>query len=277
MNPVSKYYDLTLNHYQRFWHLDDAKAIHYGIWYKDTKKFSEALKNTNYHLSKLLQPKPTDHILDAGCGVGGSALHVAKEYHCSVTGITINAKQVALATQFAKTEGLLDKVDFVHGDYHQLPFQDNHFDAVWTLESMQTSHNKNLLFSEISRVLKPGGKYVVGDMVKSYPFPIKEKPALRIVMHGWAMQDLCTLEELETIADNNGLTMTLAHDDTPLVVKSMKKMYWAGILGAVGTFFYSLFNKPTYYSRFHYKTGIQQYRAYQQGLWQYYTLVFTKK
>ena len=87
---IADYYDQTLNHYQQWWHLDQTLAVHYGFWEKDTKSFKDALINTNNYLMRMADVQKGERILDAGCGVGGSAIYLATERDAKVTGISLS-------------------------------------------------------------------------------------------------------------------------------------------------------------------------------------------
>src|SRR5262245_23183964 len=91
---ISRYYDLSETHYRRIWKLDKSKSLHYGYWDEQTKNFHEALLQINQILADAAEIKPGDIILDAGCGVGGSSVWLAKEKNCKVIGISLNQKQI---------------------------------------------------------------------------------------------------------------------------------------------------------------------------------------
>lgn len=74
---IIDYYDYTIPFYRLFWH-KGTNALHYGIWHDDTKTLQEALINTNEILCDMAHISEHDVVLDAGCGVGGSALWLAK-------------------------------------------------------------------------------------------------------------------------------------------------------------------------------------------------------
>ena len=71
---IADYYNQTLDHYKIWWNLSETQSVHYGIWHPDTPNFNEALRNTNREMATLAGIKPGQHVLDAGCGVGGSSL-----------------------------------------------------------------------------------------------------------------------------------------------------------------------------------------------------------
>ncbi len=79
--------------------------------------------------------KPPAVVLDVGCGVGGSSRHIARRFGSKVTGITLSFLQCEHAQQRSEKEGLSDSTRFLVADALSLPFEDNSFDLVWSLES----------------------------------------------------------------------------------------------------------------------------------------------
>ena len=98
---IEDYYDQTEVHYRMFWKLEKVMGLHYGIWTDKTKNITEAILNTNILLKEMGEIKASDKVLDAGCGIGGSSIFLAKSVGCSVTGISLSKKQVETATKLA--------------------------------------------------------------------------------------------------------------------------------------------------------------------------------
>ncbi|MEZ4935052.1 MAG: class I SAM-dependent methyltransferase [Saprospiraceae bacterium] len=101
---IINYYDHTQPHYRQWWKMEESMGLHYGVWDESVKTLSEAIVNTNAQLAAMGQISQADKVLDAGCGVGGSAIFLAKKYGCEVKGITLSERQVATATEFSKKE-----------------------------------------------------------------------------------------------------------------------------------------------------------------------------
>lgn len=77
---------------------------------------------------------PGKKVLDVGCGVGGSSRHLARNFGCSVSGITLSPVQAQHATERSEKAGLAELTDFQVADALDLPFPDSSFDLVWSLE-----------------------------------------------------------------------------------------------------------------------------------------------
>jgi tocopherol O-methyltransferase len=76
---IERYYDLSEVHYRLHWNLDKSRSLHYGYWDASTKNFHEALLNINKIIAQHAHISKDDVALDAGCGVGGSAIWMAKK------------------------------------------------------------------------------------------------------------------------------------------------------------------------------------------------------
>jgi len=74
-------------------------------------------------------------VVDVGCGIGGSSRHIAKKFGCMAQGITLSPYQSARGNELAKEQGLSDRVSFQVADALDMPFEDDSFDLVWSLES----------------------------------------------------------------------------------------------------------------------------------------------
>lgn len=112
-------------------------------------------------MSRDLGLKKGKKVLDIGCGRGRVANHMASHSGASVTGINIDPDQLEAANRFAKGNGMSDLCHFQRGDLNEtLPFPDNSFDSVYEIQAVfSLAKDPVKVFSEIHRVLKPGGKF----------------------------------------------------------------------------------------------------------------------
>jgi tocopherol O-methyltransferase len=136
-------------------------------------------------LERSALPKGSE-VLDVGCGIGGTTRHLAKNYGCKVTGVTISGRQVEIAKKLtleasgAQQEGQKDtfklgdgSVRFIEldaekmGDFFSTEPNVAKFDCVWISEAMSHLPNKQLFFQNAAKLLNTGGKLVVADWFKS--------------------------------------------------------------------------------------------------------------
>jgi arsenite methyltransferase len=113
----------------------------------------------------------SSRVLDIACGSGESLLLLAEMYGCAVTGIDLSEKKVLAAREAADRKALTQRPQFLLSDAEDLPFVDDAFDAILSECSFSLLPNKERAASEISRVLKRGGSFVITDIVSR---PAKE-------------------------------------------------------------------------------------------------------
>ena len=123
------------------------------------------------HLGDVIALGSDDRVLDLACGRGRSAIHLANVFGCTVTGIDFGAENIAAAEALAGESGVTHLTTFREGDAERLPFDNGAFDAVVSECSFCTFPDKTTAASEMARVLRPGGRLGLTDMVVRGPLP----------------------------------------------------------------------------------------------------------
>ena len=103
-------------------------------------------------------------VLDVGCGLGGSCRYLASEFGCYATGLDITEEYCQVAKMLSDRVGLAESTEFHCGSALEMPFPNASFDLVWTEHAQMNIRDKDLLYSEISRVLKRGGTFAFHDV-----------------------------------------------------------------------------------------------------------------
>ncbi|MEN9523571.1 MAG: hypothetical protein RL065_1948 [Bacteroidota bacterium] len=223
---IIQYYQRTEWVYRNFWKLDKSMGLHFGFWDENVNTLSDAILNQNKVMAALIDIKASNKVLDAGCGVGGSAIYLAKNVGCNVTGITITPKQIQSANEYAAKENILDKVCFEEMDFTKTNFADESFDVVWAIESVCHANNKNEFLSEAFRLLKKGGKLIVADYfpTKDNFTELEKKQVYTNGLNGWAVDEMCNGNKFNEVSKKLGFTNSTFINADKYVVKSVKKL-----------------------------------------------------
>jgi tocopherol O-methyltransferase len=188
---VVEYYRETAVDYRFFLGLDDHLGIHFGYYDTGDLSCDEGIANMNRMLAVRAGIRPGMEVLDAGCGIGGSALWLARQLGARVTGITLLEEQRARASELARIHEVGDRVRFLVGDYARTGLPAGSFDVVWGLESICHAPDKREFLREARRVLRPGGTVIVADGFRhDRPYAPTEEALMRRWLSGWAVPDL---------------------------------------------------------------------------------------
>ena len=161
---IRSHYDLATPFYRLLW----GPHIHHGLWsaedalrqhpHASPRAAQEALTDT---LATLADIQRGQHVLDVGCGMGGSSIRLGKHRQCQVTGITLSGVQRRWATLAARLQGVADSVCFQRADVEQVTFEPASFDVVWSIECTEHLFDKAAFFRRASGWLRPGGRIAI--------------------------------------------------------------------------------------------------------------------
>ncbi len=232
------YYDETWLDYRVLWLNPDNLAVHFGYTDASTRSHTDALKNMNRVLADRVQIQRGERVLDAGCGVGGSSLWLAKERGAEVVGITLAPGQVAKARGYARRR-LVERVRFEVADFTATPFPAGSFDVIWAVESVCHAPRKAAFYQEAARLLRPGGRVVVADFVRAgRPLDSTGERLLHEWLTGWAVPDIDTPGEHLAHLDAAGFVEARLDDVTAHTRPSLRRLYrmayWTYPLAVLG-------------------------------------------
>ncbi|MGH6660609.1 MAG: class I SAM-dependent methyltransferase [Rhodospirillales bacterium] len=197
-NPVGRarvnaahHYDLTGALYELF--LDSDKQYSCAYFTEPGISLERAQAEKKRLIAAKLLLKPGMTVLDIGCGWGGLAFYLAKEFGVDVTGLTLSAEQQKTAEARAREQGLADCVRFHLRDYREQTGAFDRIVSVGMFEHVGIDHY-NRYFSQIHDLLKPDGVallHTIGRLdgpgvtdpwIDRYIFPRGYIPALSEVM-----------------------------------------------------------------------------------------------
>jgi cyclopropane-fatty-acyl-phospholipid synthase len=155
---VHAHYDLGNDFYQ-LW-LDREMVYTCAYFERPDATLEEAQRAKLDYVCRKLGLQPGQQVVEAGCGWGALALHMAREYGVTVRAYNISAAQLEYARNRAAREGLADRVTFIDGDYRSIDGRCDAFVSVGMLEHVGPAHYHEL-GRVIDRVLEPSGRGLV--------------------------------------------------------------------------------------------------------------------
>lgn len=274
---IIDYYRDTENAYKDSWDLNNSLAIHYGYWDEKVKSFPESLLRMNEVMIEAAAIKPADRVLDAGCGVGGSSIFIARTVGSKVTGITLSERQVEQAGINARKNKVESLADFQVMNYSMTSFPDASFDVVWGCESICYADDKDKFIQEAYRLLKPGGRLVVADGFVP-DFENNRNPVIRNWLEGWQVNFLETPERFESFMKQAGFQDISYHNISKEAAHSSRRLYRFYFLASLYLGWKKInFSKPaTEMQKKNIRACKYQYQGMKRGLWQYGLIVGTK-
>lgn len=275
-HDTAKHYDDCYWDYRTAWFDNENLALHYGYWDADTRSHSQALLNKNRLLRDLAKIPTGAVVLDAGCGIGGSSIWLAKHNGNKVTGITVSQEQVGHAQRNAKRHGVQDRVHFEAQDFCHTGFEEGSFDVVWAVESSCYATDKRDFFREAYRLLKPGGTLVACDgYVTRREFNDEEWQAIMDCLNGWAVPNLSSAEEFEQGMIECGFQEIAITEATRETLPSSRRMYLTAILTRpMQTVMHALGLRKKAQTA-NYKVALAQWKLFNEGMVRY--CVFTAR
>jgi tocopherol O-methyltransferase len=254
---IREFYDASSGLWESIW----GEHMHHGYYGKNGNYKLDRRQAQIELIEELLlwsgynQSNPPQNIIDVGCGIGGSTLYLAQKFGSQATGITLSPVQASRGEERAIAAGLAEQVSFAVANALEMPFEDDSFDLVWSLESGEHMPDKAKFLSECYRVLKPGGKIIfatwchretdswAGDLTPSEVAHLKE------IYRVYCLPYVISLSEYRAIATECGFKNMISDDWSiavepfwdvvidsaiaPQAIVGMLKAGWQTIQGAL--------------------------------------------
>lgn len=205
-------------HYDRVheaWRLLMGEEFHYGYFESPDVPLDTATAALTGQMLERAAIVPGDRILDIGCGTGRQSCDLAEGFGAQVLGITTSSSGIEAATDLARERGV-SGARFEQRDGTDNGLADGSFDVAWVLESSHLMRDREALLRECARVLAPGGRIVLCDIIRKREIPFSEVRSrrddfatLRAAFGDAHMQPLSTYA---STLEQFGMTMTDSTD-----------------------------------------------------------------
>ncbi len=166
---IHHHYDIG-NQFYKLWL--DEQMLYTCAYYRDPAMSLEHAQAAKMdHVCRKLQLRPGETVIEAGCGWGGFALHMARQYGVTVRAYNISKEQIAHAREVARSQDLDDRVEFVEDDWRNITGRCDVFVSIGMLEHVGID-NFRQLGDVISACLHPGGRGLIHSIGRNYPAPL---------------------------------------------------------------------------------------------------------
>jgi cyclopropane-fatty-acyl-phospholipid synthase len=221
---ISEHYDLHNDFFALF--LDPTMTYSCAYFKDDNLSLQQAQIEKYDRLCKQLNLKPTDHVLEIGSGWGHNAIHIAKNYGCRVTTLTISQEQYNLAKERIEKENLTNKITILLKDYRLIEGQ---FDKIVSIEMLEAVGHKFLkpYFKKCNDLLKKDGILAIQvitcpdsryeslrtgvDFIQKHIFPGSLLPSVGIINKMINTTSDMTMVDLKDLGLHYARTLSLWH------------------------------------------------------------------
>ena len=191
---VHHHYDLNADFYRRW--LDREMLYTCAYFPTPASSLEEAQLAKMDHVCRKVQLQPGETVVEAGCGWGALALHMARKYGARVKAVNLSHEQIVFARQRAREEGLADRVEFIEDDYRNIRGKFDVFMSVGMLEHVGL-HNYGELGRVIHRSIGDSGRGLLHFIGRNWPAPLSAWIRKRIFPGAYAPVLRQALEVLE--------------------------------------------------------------------------------
>lgn len=275
---IVKYYEICDTDYAFFWKLKSRMAMHYGYWDEKVSNFGESLWRMNEVMAQQAGISEKDLVLDAGCGIGGSAFFVHQKYGSSIHGISLSERHMREANQRSKQMNTEAKVQFSSRDFCDTQFNDASFDVVWGLESVCHAADKNAFLNEAFRILKPGGRLVIGDFFQLQNLDASQNKMMQRWAETWAVPSFEEIQKFRHLLAENQFEDIVIKNITSNIKRSSKRLYRFFIPGLIGNSLLPIFGKRrNRVQQLNVWSTYWQYKSLKKSCWNYYIITAKRK
>jgi tocopherol O-methyltransferase len=211
---IRGHYNLSTLFYRLLW----GPHIHHGLWEADESPRHAQLQLTE-RLANLAAISGT-RVLDVGCGMGASSIHLAKTRGCHAVGITISPVQRLWAALSARWHRVNSQTEFLSADAESVDFLAQSFDVVWSVECTEHLFDKPRFFARAADWLKPGGTIAICAWLAGDQLSDAQSQQVYDVCEGFLCPSLGSRQDYVDWMQVAGLTILTTEDWTARVTRT---------------------------------------------------------
>jgi tocopherol O-methyltransferase len=207
---VARHYDELDPFYREVW----GEHVHHGLFRTGRETVQEATEALIRLAADHAVVGPGDRVADVGCGYGGTSWWLARNCRATVTGLTLSAAQAREAhTRPSDLPAGVPVPEILVRDWLQNGLASGSFDAVVAIESSTHMPDRQRVFDEMARVLRPGGRLVACVWATSRaPRPWEVRYLLEPICREGRLHGMGSLEENRAWLERAGLTVIVVDD-----------------------------------------------------------------
>lgn len=211
---IQHFYDQSTHLWLDTW----GEHMHHGYYGPDGRERKDRLQAQIDLINRLLewgQVEQARFILDAGCGVGGSARFLAKKYKAQVLGVTLSPVQAQAAARYTAQADLEKQVTVRVQDMTTVGPPDGPYDLIYSMESAEHIADKAALFQQFYDLLAPGGRLVMATWCHREQPPAlmgAEERQLQKLYRAYHLPPMVSISDLGRMAEQAGFAAVQTDD-----------------------------------------------------------------
>lgn len=232
-SEIARHYDQLDRFYREVW----GEHVHHGLWRTGTETSAEAARALVDAVATRLDLQPGESVCDIGCGYGATSRILAQEFHARVTALTLSPAQHRYAESVSTPDR--DNPRYLLRDWLDNALPGSAFDAAFAIESTEHMPDKQRVFTEAARILRPGGRlavcaWIAGDHLK----PWHRRRLLEPICREGRMPGLGTAADYTGWMQSAGFTIISSDDLSRQVART-----WPV---CAGRYFRAVLYRPSY-------------------------------
>ena len=216
---IRRYYERHTRTFVTFGQGGSLGAMHRAVVGPGVTTRADAFRYVEERIVALVERLPTrgkrPHVIDLGCGVGGSLGYIAGRLPVTATGVTLSPTQALLARQRIADAGLGDRVRIITGDFAQLPDDVAPADVAFAIESFVHAPDAGRFFAQCRRLVRPCGALVICDDFRRPADGAEAAGAIERFCRGWHINTLLAPADLQALAAMGGFEHESTTDLSP--------------------------------------------------------------